>query len=176
MNPSVTEVLNKYQDFSNIPENILEAAATRGSSVHMFCAAYVTGLWSPIESGCEGYCHSFRVWFDKYVESVTLIETRLYSEKHGYHGQLDFFGKLKGDKVPRIIDWKTPVVENKKWLIQVSAYRNLLLENGYKVGEAGFLRLRKDGGIAIYTGCNDTTRDFIAFLNALSAHKYILGE
>jgi hypothetical protein len=60
----VTEILSPYNDFSHVPADVLEAAAARGTEVHLFCAAYAQGIWSAPPAEIAGYCDSFRAWFD----------------------------------------------------------------------------------------------------------------
>lgn len=173
---SVTEVLGKYSDFSMVSQITLESACEKGSKVHRYAASYATGLWSPIDVDIEGFCRSFASWFDAHVIEVVAVEQRLYSRKHGYCGQPDFIGKLKGDKQLRVIDWKTPLAIKEIWYAQCSAYKNLAHENGMAIKSAGVLRLKKDGSQPIYTESHDNDRDFQAFLNALWAHKYFIKE
>lgn len=169
--PSVTEVLGKYTDFSTIRPEVLEAACERGTAVHAYCAAYAHNLWVPAD-GLEGYCQSFRNWFDSTVEKVILVEHELIDETYGYIGHLDLLAVLKGDKVPAVIDYKSPSVKGKTWGAQGAAYLNLAKK--HKPRRFGSLRLKKDGGHAIFDSYQDSARDLQAFLAALTAHRYFI--
>lgn len=71
-------------------------------------------------------------WFNwakgKKIEPI-LIETPLVSEEFGYGGTLDIFAKVDG--VNELIDIKTGNGIYDEMLIQVTAYRQLLCENGH---------------------------------------------
>ena len=169
--PSVTEVLAKYSDFSQVNPDRLEAACNRGTAVHRFACAYARGLWAPFSGEIQGYCQSFQNWFDQYVEKVILTEPYLIDSTHGYDGHLDLLAVLKGDKYPSVIDYKTPVAKNITWAVQCAAYLNLAKK--WKPKRSGSLRLRADGKPAIFDSCEEGYRDLQIFLSALFAHKYL---
>lgn len=168
--PSVTEVLGIYQDFTKIPKHLLDNAQARGIDVHGYAASYCRGLWFPENPEYSGYYKSFRIWFDVVVSKVILVEQRLSDEIHGYTGQLDLLAVLKGDYLPTIIDFKTPLRLYPIWAAQGAAYKNLCKQ--YEPYQVASLRLDPKGGNAKFTDYKDTERDFKAFLNALYAYKY----
>lgn len=171
--PSVTEVLGKYSDFSNVPPERLEAACERGKAVHAYCASYALGVWSPKIEGAEGYCNSFLSWFNEYVEEVLLVEEELVDEVLGFVGHPDLVVRLRGDVLATVPDLKTPITLNPIWAAQIAAYLHLaLIRFPKKVGRGGSLRLDPKGRPAKFKDYNDTGRDLQAFLSALYAHKY----
>jgi len=172
--PSVTEILAKYCDFSVVRPEVLEAACNRGSWVHAYCAAYAQNLWMSAPDGLEGYCQSFKNWFDAMVVKVILVEHELVDKVYGYVGHLDLLALLKGDKQPSVVDYKTPLTKGATWGGQGAAYLNLAKK--YKPWRFGSLRLKADGGPAIFDPYQETKRDFQAFVNALYAHRYFLGK
>ena len=165
--PSVTEVLSKYQDFSQIPPERLEAACERGSAVHAFCAAYANGLWTPKPLEAEGYCQSFTKWFDKYVQDTFTVEQEFIDDTYGFVGHSDWTGLLIGDEWPIVIDWKTPITLQPVWEAQIAAYMHLA---NCKRGAS--LRLSPNGKMPRFKEYTENKRAFQAFLNALTAHKY----
>jgi hypothetical protein len=72
---------------------------------------------------------SFLEWQKNKVIEPILIEASLVSERYKYGGTLDFYGKLDG--ILTLIDWKTGSGIYDSYVYQLSAYRNLLIENGY---------------------------------------------
>lgn len=175
---SVTQVLAKYQDFSRVSEDRLALACERGTAVHNFCAAHAQGLWIPKPREYAGYCESFQRWFDAYVDEVLLVEERLIDETLGFLGHPDLVARLKHDKHPTVIDYKTPVALNPIWAAQVAAYKHLTkirLPELRWPDRCASLRLDPDGRLAKFKDYADSARDLQAFLNALTAHKYFLG-
>lgn len=173
---SVTEVLAKYQDFSNVPPERLELAAGRGIAVHAYCAAYAKGLWAPVPVEGPGYCQSFQGWFDGYVKEVCFIEERFVDETLGFSGQPDLVCRLKHDELATVIDYKTPVALQPVWAAQLASYMHLVgLQGGiYTPSRCASLRLDPKGRPAKFKEYTDSRRDFMAFQNALYAHKYFI--
>ena len=66
-------------------------------------------------------------------------ELELVSESYLYGGTCDFYGLLDGE--PALIDFKTSGAIYDEHLIQVSAYRALLLEHGFPVSRTLILRV-----------------------------------
>ena len=73
---------------------------------------------------------SFLEWQKHKTIEPILIETSLVSEKYRYGGTLDFYGKIDG--ILTLADWKTGSGIYDSYVYQLSAYRNLLVENGYE--------------------------------------------
>jgi len=73
---------------------------------------------------------SFLEWQKNKVIEPILIETSLVSERYKYGGTLDFYGKIDG--ILTLADWKTGSGIYDSYVYQLSAYRNLLVENGYE--------------------------------------------
>lgn len=81
-------------------------------------------------------------WEKQFTIEPILLETPLVSEKKRYGGTIDCYAKLNGE--PWLIDFKTGKGLYDEMFIQVAAYKNLLLENGYKVKGAAILRIGRD--------------------------------
>lgn len=85
---------------------------------------------------------SFYAWeLGKELKTIS-IEEKLVSESYRYGGAIDWYGAINGRWT--LMDLKTSkgVYEGHK--IQLSAYNNLLLENGYKVEQVLCLRVGRD--------------------------------
>mgnify|MGYP001208091809 CR=1 FL=1 len=81
-------------------------------------------------------------WEKQFTIEPILLETSLVSEKMRYGGTIDCYTKLNGEYW--LIDFKTGKALYDEMFIQVSAYRNLLLENDYKVEGVAILRIGRD--------------------------------
>lgn len=167
--PTVTEVIEPWVDFSRIPAAKLQAAQERGTAVHEVCTLYARGIWPAVAPEYAGYFDSFRRWYDKVVDELILAEERLFSEAHGYCGQMDLIVKVKGGE-RWLVDLKTPIALLLAWRVQLSAYKNL---DGVVVDRSGSLRLDRDGRIPAMNWYDGTGgQDFTIFLSALNCWRY----
>jgi hypothetical protein len=176
-NPSVTQVLSPWSDFSKIPEDVLEYAAWRGTEVHRLCSIYARGLpiIGEIRPSCAGFFLSFQQWVDTCVEKVHLVEAELAHPAYGYIGHPDLIVTIKGDPGPTLVDLKTPVIESPTWKGQLSAYDELAQVNGHEIYRVGVLMLKRDGGTAKFKEYKRDGRDLAAFLSALTAYRFFGG-
>ena len=175
----VTEALKPFTDFSMIHPDVLDYTSERGTVIHKACSNYAQGVflvnpqrrWPP---DYVGYFVSFTNWFDKYVEKVVATEIELKDDIYGYVGHPDLLCIIIGDTKVTLVDLKTPLAEYPTWRPQCAAYRNVAIKK-YDIGRVGSLRLKPDGGRAIFTEYTDKKADFAAFLNALMIAKYFKG-
>jgi len=107
--------------------------------------------------------------------SMLITEIELIDGELGFAGHPDLICTIKGDTKSTLVDLKTPLAESPIWKPQLAAYRHLALRAGYDIGRVGSLRLKPDGGRAIFTEYTDEKADFAAFLNALMIAKYFKG-
>jgi len=175
--PSSTQVLQPHVDWSMIPDEVLQAAALRGTITHELCAAMAKGLFLPkIPLEVAGYVESYRKWLEIAVEQVIFVEREFFCPCFHYLSHPDFGGVLKGDRGIAVIDLKTPAAENRAWRAQIASYWHQVSEHGdfdLPVIRSGSLML--DGGgrmakLAEYT--EFSARDFNAFLNCLAAFRW----
>ncbi len=96
-----------------------------------------------IESAKNSASSFFRWIEGKKIEPI-LIETPLVSEKFKYGGTLDIFAKEDGAK--ELIDLKTGAGIYPEMVVQVAAYRNLILEAGYDIDGVKILNIPRTKG------------------------------
>jgi len=82
---------------------------------------------------------SYREWKEKRKVEPILIEKELVSEEFKYGGTPDFFGKI--DEVLTLMDYKTGKGIYPEYIIQVSAYHNLIKEKGHEIQEIRILSI-----------------------------------
>lgn len=154
--PSVTSILDEvlgHEEFTNIPERVLQSACDRGHAVHESIEEF-------IKSGCKDkpkialeyqiYIDYFNDWYDKYKPEFIFSEQRLVSEKLGIKGIADtlYFEKYSDELI--MCDWKTSSSLNVfKTKCQLNLYL-LLLEETYpeyvnKIDKLKTLSLTKSG-------------------------------
>lgn len=170
MLPTVTQILGVYADFSQVKPDVLEAACDRGTAVHRYCHLYAVGEYAMVPVGFEGYCSSFRTWFDEMVVEVIAAEVELIDPILGYVGHPDLIAVLKGDKQPTVTDYKTPTTHGKLWAAQCAAY--MKLAERWNPCRCASVRLRADGGRALFKDYSTSDQDFQAFKLALWSYQY----
>jgi len=84
----------------------------------------------------------FWEWEKNHAIEPLKLEEQLVSEKHKYGGTIDCLCRLNGKLT--LIDFKTGKAIFDEMIIQVSAYRQLLIESGFKVEQVHILRIGRD--------------------------------
>ena len=173
-NPSVTEVLNPWTDFSGVDPETLENAAERGSRVHALCAEYARGGFPLIQvPEDEGYFQSFCRWFNERVSEVVMIEQELEHSRHGFQGHPDLICRIVGDKEAlTVVDLKTPITKHRAWELQLAGYYGLAQNHDFNVLRALSVRLKKDGSRALVDEIDNPDLTYRTFLEALNVWKY----
>lgn len=172
--PRVTEVLHPYTSYNEVPQNILQHAAARGTRVHAICAGIANGAWITNEAmgeECVGYVRSFEQWFDQYVEEVLLVEKRYIDKVLGYTGQIDFLIRAKNG-TRCLVDLKTSARPQKTYGIQMAAYSNLLDSEGIMVDRSMLVYLNKIGDEAKVVEASTWHKELHVFKCALTCYKY----
>ncbi len=172
--PRVTEILKPFTGYDQVPKDILENAAARGTSVHALCAGIAKGNWIPdgmIGEELLGYVQSFRKWQEAQVKSFVIVEKRYTDCDSKYSGQLDFVIKGTDEKL-YLIDLKTSARPQKTYPIQMAAYNSLLKQNSIKVEGAMLVYLKKDGEFPDIDFIEDMNEEFDVFLAAVKCYEY----
>lgn len=173
---SVTESLQPFTDFSQIPPDVLANAAERGSRFHTWTENYLSDKWSPISNDIQGYVKSFKRWHSLAVEETLFVEKEIICPQYQFIGHIDWMGRLRGDpeNFITVADWKTPITESKTWRIQLAAYWYLAKEClGLNVRRCVVLMPKKDGKVASikeyteFQACH-----FNIFLSTLNCTRY----
>lgn len=167
--PSVTEIINAACANWIPTDFFTEEGRDRGTAVHEWCAAYVTDQYClPLKNDWRGYCQSFKLWADAYLEEVLLCEKRLIHPM-GYCGKPDLVCKIKGRNGAGLIDLKTGA-KSKAHRIQIAAYRHLTV---IPSRWAGVLRLKDDGSMPIMDEMPvDCSGDFNVFCSAYNLFNF----
>lgn len=170
--PSVTKIISIYQDWSHVPAERLEAAAARGTKVHRALLAHARKIFLLFKPDDPeyGYFTSGKIWFDEYVEEVISVEERLYDDIFQFNGQPDLIARLKNGHEPVVIDYKTPITENKFWSLQLAGYRKLA--EPYGVKRAMALMLNPNGKMALAKPY-DSDADMATFIQMVGIHHYL---
>jgi len=172
--PRVTEVLRTHTSYDQVPAEILQRAAARGTTVHSLCAGIAKGNWIPdgmIGDEFLGYVNSFKQWSAAQVAKFLIIEKRYMDDDLQYSGQLDFVVEGTDGKM-YLIDLKTSAKPQKTYPVQMAAYNNLLQKHGVDVHGAMLVYLNKNGEFPDIHFLEDMKTELEVFLCALNCWHY----
>lgn len=156
--PSVTTILDAYpkdaaffkwlKDVGQDADSIRDEAGKRGSNVHDLTERYDEGQEVSFlnNNGYPTYKMSEWSMFERYIEFtqtinpiVEMSEVHMISDKLGFAGTLDRIVEINGKKI--LLDIKTSnSIQPTHWL-QLSAYNQLIKENGVNVDQVAILWL-----------------------------------
>jgi len=172
--PRVTEILRAYTSYDQVPADILQRAAARGTTVHALCAGIAKGNWIPdgmIGEEFIGYVNSFKQWAGAQVDKFVIIEKRYMDDDLKYSGQLDFVVEGTDGKL-YLVDLKTSAKPQKTYPVQMAAYDSLLRKQGVTVHGAMIVYLKKDGDFPDIHFIEDMKPEFAVFVSALYCWHY----
>lgn len=137
----VTEILSPFSGLNNIPQQILETAAERGTKVHKICDALINDIGvGEVDDKLSGYVDSFKQWMPK---EFIANPQRFYCDKYMITGECD--GVYRNGNQLVLVDFKTPAKESRTWALQGSAYCYLARQAGYDISWIEFVKLSKNG-------------------------------
>ena len=84
----------------------------------------------------------YLLWKKRHIIEPIMLEKAIISEKYQYGGTIDNYCLFDG--VPTLIDYKTSKAIYSEYFVQVSAYRQLLIEGGHKVDNCAILRVGRN--------------------------------
>jgi len=85
---------------------------------------------------------SFLEWEKQHTIEPILLEKPFVSDIRNYGGTIDCYCLLDG--VPTLLDFKTGKAIYDEFFFQLAAYKELLIENSYKVERCRILRIGRD--------------------------------
>jgi len=163
-------------DLGNIEANrVMYEAAEIGTSLHNVCCVFNRdqSFEMPSTSQIGRMFDTYRQWFEMVIDTVIETEHLVVSKKFGYAGTFDLLAVLKGDATPSVIDLKTSKDFWPTMALQLSAYREALLEEGKGVDRRLVVRVDKlEAGKLQVKEYTRHAKDFNAFLAALSLFRY----
>lgn len=175
--PGVTSIINPFigTDFSFVDPALLEAASILGRRVHAMIERDIKeGLeLDQVDFDLIEYFLAWRDFRDRSGFRPLLSECYVYSQKHGYAGQLDLFGEMDGELI--LPDIKRVASVSRAAAVQTAAYLQALKETHPELVGKGeikrcALHLKKGGGWALVP-FNDSS-DFKVFLGCKIIHDF----
>lgn len=182
--PHVTGVLNRLDDFSMVPAQVLEHARAIGTEVHLATAQIDRGEQYSYTDASLPYINAYKKFLLETRFQPTLVETPMYHEVHKYAGTVDrvgsfIQGKGGGQKYKPlyartkecVIDLKTGSTLTRSVGPQIAAYEQLVVNHhGYLHLRRYALHLKNDGTYALKEYADK--RDFIVFLSCLNLWRF----
>lgn len=159
--PSVTQIMKPLSKakYENIPQSVLDRAATRGSEIHSAIEFYLKYGIEEIDSEYEGYFEAFKTWW-KSLERPAMLgsEVRMYyagdndslKDLYGdtFAGTIDFVGFIGGQVT--VIDFKsTSTIIDMTCGVQLEAYRQMLMSWGIVPERKLIVQLKADGKYSV---------------------------
>jgi hypothetical protein len=174
--PSVTTVLKETRmiDYSMIPQDLLEAAAKRGTTVHELLRLLDDGDldWEVTDEEFKGYFTAYQQFCKDSRFTPHLVEHRVWHPQWLYAGTLDRTGTMGADLV--CLDFKTGLVLPGHAL-QLAAY-TMCLPDPRRYRRIG-LQLSGDGSYRAHEWPGrDLRQDFDLFLAALACRRWQMAQ
>ncbi len=164
--PSVTQALRFLENFENVPQRLLEAAAEFGRHVHEACHLHNMGRldWSALDPALHPYVSAYDKFLIETGFVVTASEERVVNARYGFAGTLDVRGRYK--RRPGLVDIKSTAALPATVGPQTAAYEKCCEGSHRRYA----LLLRPDGEFR-FKPLTDL-RDWPLFLSCLNLHNY----
>lgn len=124
----ISQILQQFNDFSAVPDEVLSAKCTLGSHVHAAIEALHEGLYVPLTEREQPYFESFEKWHAVTQFTPHKSEVRLYDDKLKITGCLDAIYERNGKLI--LVDYKTSASPSESWQYQGMFYWHLAKING----------------------------------------------
>ncbi len=147
MYPRVSDIIGMQNErnMRSIPlENLLNAQI-RGTKLHAYCTADVSGLLLPtIEPEYQIYMDAWTGWRSSNLSQLVASGERLYDDELCFSGEFDMLARLVGSEKTCLLDLKFTSKPSITWPVQLAAYKHLCLLNGLLVEEHYIVHIKKN--------------------------------
>lgn len=159
----------------------VDEAAAVGTLAHALIQANLQGehldtsTFSPVQVDlAENSVLSFYEWKSRHTVEPIICEEPMVSDKMMFGGTVDCYCKLDGR--PVLLDFKTGKAIYEEYFVQTSAYKELLIENGFPVDEVKILRVGRDETEGFEERSVRDTRPYFSIFKSLLDIYYIKKE
>jgi hypothetical protein len=152
-----------------------EEAGERGTLVHALASLHAEGTPDiPLggESAIRPQLRLFEQWYADNVQDMLACELIVHHPRYDYVGTLDFLVRLRGDRIPTVIDVKSGAAMWPEMRYQTAAYREavllgMLYEQGIKDCRRAIVQVAEGAVIARFHEHTEHALDFEGFLACL---------
>lgn len=148
----VSEVIGKFKDWSNVPEDRKERKRRIGTEVHQAIEDEIKGDFPLLGEETQGYYGSYLKWKESLDVRFFSTEVRYFCDEKRLTGKIDAlvypFNEFMID-LPILVDYKCTASEMKEtWMMQAHLYAYLIATNGIVISPYYlFIKLDEAGGI-----------------------------
>ena len=136
-----------------------DKASERGKTLHSLLEVLKNGNPLPeVPDNLKGYVHALQSWWNTHNPKILELEKLVYSEKYKYAGSCDLIAEIGNELY--LCDLKTGKAIYEEYKLQISAYRQALIEMGIKIQKAGLILLKEDGNFQ-FTESEDCLKPFL---------------
>ncbi len=173
---SVTQLLI-FQDFSNIPKDILEYKCQLGTYVHKAIELFLLGELDQktLHPKIAEYFNSWLIWWEEHKSRITVlgIEERFYHPVFKYAGCVDLRCEYDGEAT--IIDWKCASQHSIWYGLQTAGYQiGCTHYHQSPIKRRGALIIGKDNKCTMHW--HENANDAPAFTGLLNIHNWRLNH
>lgn len=180
--PSVTSVIKFLDDYSGVPQDVMQYTSVRGRAVHLATALDDQDNldYATVDDVVFPYLDAWRSFRRDTGFKPTHIERFVYSTKYKYAGTLDRIGTIgttRSSTVKCLIDIKTCAVVMPSAGPQTAAYltaANECLDVSSKTMLRYVVQLRNDGSYVLHR--KPSALDSGIFFSALRLHNWRLNN
>ena len=172
--PSVTQIMRPLSDekYKDIDQDVLEAAAQRGTAVHSACEFFGLHGAEEIEPEYQMYFDAFLAWNREHDVKYIKTEQAIWHKQLLYAGTLDLIASVDG--VLTLVDYKTTYkINDMLTSVQLEAYLRALESHGGGADEKAILQLRKNGTYCYKTYPAHDLEAWDVFTSLLKIRAYI---
>lgn len=168
--PSVTQVLDRYNDFSMVAEETMANARERGRLIHLVTQLYDENDLdeTTVTDELRPYLEGWKRFVAETGIKIRDIEVRRGSIILGYAGTLDRFGLI--GRQDWVIDIKGGLVPDTAGL-QTAAYRRLIPGAYHEHIRRGTVQLKPNGTYALLEWKRED--DWLTFSHMLNVHRWL---
>lgn len=162
----VTEVLS-ILDYG-APKDRMELQAGVGKLVHRHVLTKLAGFYlPPPHPYILHYVNKTLVWCERMIEEVIGVEIEVKDSKLGLVGHIDLVVKLKGYRLPYVLDLKR--VSSLHWItrLQLAAYHKMATQKWRRQFARAAVHIPVQGEIKMWEPPSRVEDDWAGFLNCM---------
>ncbi|MCD8201066.1 MAG: hypothetical protein LUD47_03255 [Clostridia bacterium] len=172
--PSVSQVMNPLSKshYGNVPHDVLQAAADRGTAVHSAIELNLKYGIEDIEGDLKGYLDAFVDFAKGHTITPVCMEHKFYHKLLQYAGTIDCLCMMDGKLT--LLDFKTTEKVIKYMTrVQLEAYKQMLRSQGIEIEQKFIIQISNNGKFHAEQHDLNDTEAWKIFTDCLDLYRYI---